>query len=53
MSVHLNVRISKVMRTPIKKGVRTYATYATYANCRNLNDEEHVMHSKSDNRNQD
>ena len=50
MSVHLNVRISKVMRTPIKKGVRTYATYA---NCLNLNDEEHVMHSKSDNRNQD
>ena len=31
MSVRVNVRMSKIMRTPIKGGVRTYATYA---NCR-------------------
>ena len=27
MSVRVNVRISKIMRTPIKVGVRTYVTY--------------------------
>ena len=27
MSVRVNVRISKIMCTPIKVGVRTYATY--------------------------
>ena len=31
MSVCVNVRMSKIMLTPIKVGVRTYATYA---NCR-------------------
>ena len=34
MSEHVNVRMSKIMRTPIKVGTRTYATYA---NCRTLN----------------
>ena len=33
MSVRVNVRMSKIMRTPIKVSVRTYATYA---NCRTL-----------------
>ena len=33
MSVRVNVWMSKIMRTPIKVGVRTYATYA---NCRTL-----------------
>ena len=33
MSVRVNVRTSKIMRTPIKVAVRTYATYA---NCRTL-----------------
>ena len=33
MSERINVHISKIMRTPIKLGVRTYATYA---NCRTL-----------------
>ena len=33
MSVRVNVRMSKIMRTPIQVGVRTYATYA---NCRTL-----------------
>ena len=28
MSVRVNVRISKIMRTPIKVGVRMYTTYA-------------------------
>ena len=27
MSGRVNVRMSKIMRTPIKVGVRTYATY--------------------------
>ena len=31
MSIHVNVRMSKIMRTPIKVGVRRYAMYA---NCR-------------------
>ena len=34
MSVLVNVHMSKIMRTPIKLGVRTYAKYA---NCRTLN----------------
>ena len=33
MSVHANVRMSKIMCTSIKVGKRTYATYA---NCRPL-----------------
>ena len=33
MSVRVKVRISKIMRTSIKVGVRTYATYT---NCRTL-----------------
>ena len=33
MSVRVNVRMSKIMRTPIKVSVHTYATYA---NCRTL-----------------
>ena len=33
MSVHVNVRMSTIMRTPMKLGVHTYATYA---NCRTL-----------------
>ena len=33
MSVLVNVRMSKIMDTPIQVGVRTYATYA---NCRTL-----------------
>ena len=33
MSVSVNVRMFKTMRTPIKVGVRTYATCA---NCRTL-----------------
>ena len=33
MSVRVNVRTSKIMCTPVKVGVRTYATYA---NCRTL-----------------
>ena len=33
MSLLVNVRMSKIMGTPIKVGVRTYATYA---NCRTL-----------------
>ena len=33
MGVRVNVRISKIIGTPIKVGVRTYATYA---NCRTL-----------------
>ena len=33
MSVLVNVRMSKIMRTLVKVGVRTYATYA---NCRTL-----------------
>ena len=30
MSVRVNVRMSKVMSTLIKVGVRTYATYASF-----------------------
>ena len=30
MSGRVNVRMSKIMRTPIKVGVRTYATYDIY-----------------------
>ena len=30
MSVRVNVRMSKIMRTLIKVGVRTYATYSSY-----------------------
>ena len=30
MSVRFNVPISKIMRTPLKVGVRTYATYANW-----------------------
>ena len=33
MSVHVNVRMSKIMRTSIKVDVRTYVMYA---NCRTL-----------------
>ena len=33
MSVRANVRMSKIMCTPIKVGIRTYAMYA---NCRTL-----------------
>ena len=29
MNVRVNVRMSKIMRTPIKVDVRTYATYAS------------------------
>ena len=36
MSVRVNVRMSKIMRTPIKVGV---STYATYTNCRTLNED--------------
>ena len=28
MSVHVNVRVSKIMRTSIKASLRTYGTYA-------------------------
>ena len=28
MSVHVNVQMSKIICTPIKVGVRTFATYA-------------------------
>ena len=30
MSVLVNVHMSKIMLTPIKLGIRTYATYANY-----------------------
>ena len=30
MSVRVNVRMPKIMRTPMKVGVRTYAKYANY-----------------------
>ena len=33
MNVRVNVRMSNIMRTPIKLGVRTYPTYA---DCRTL-----------------
>ena len=33
MRVHVSVRMTKIMRTPIKGGV---PTYATNANCRTL-----------------
>ena len=33
MSVHVSVRMSKIMRKPVKVGVRTYATYVY---CRTL-----------------
>ena len=33
MSVRVNVRMSKIMRTPKKVGLRTYTTYA---NCQTL-----------------
>ena len=36
MSVHVNVRMFKIMHMPIKVGVRTYVTYA---NCRILSQE--------------
>ena len=39
MSVRVNVRMSKIMRTPIKLGVRAYATDSNY---RNLIDFEQV-----------
>ena len=31
MSAWVNVRVSKIMRTPIKVGVREYTTYANHA----------------------
>ena len=39
MSVRLNVRISKIMCTPTKVGVHTYAMYA---NCRTLHKHEYL-----------
>ena len=33
MSIHINVRMSKIMHTPIKVGG---CIYVTYANCRTL-----------------
>ena len=36
MSVRVNVRMSKIMRTLIKVAVRRYATYANYRTLRNL-----------------
>ena len=50
MSVRVNVRMSKIMRTPIKVSVHTYATYA---NCRTLylfnqimNKEYYILYSR-------
>ena len=37
MSVRVNVHMSKIMRTPIKVGIRTYVTNV---NCRTLRSKE-------------